>query len=141
LSLAAVSVGTSVNRNGYQHAFLYSRPEEYESSLDMPGSETTRFGTQINALNNREETADLFTDAAKPFHGFIWSRGQSDTFGCPHQPCVEIDRINDAGNLTGNYAGDTNGTVLPGYVAFRKDRWPEVYPEITASRSGRHRRR
>jgi hypothetical protein len=77
LSLAVVSVGTSVDRNGYQHAFLYARPEEYKSSLDMPGSENTRFGMQVNALNNRKEAAGVLTDAAGTFHGFISSRGQS----------------------------------------------------------------
>jgi hypothetical protein len=61
--------------------------------------------TQVNprAINNRDVVVGSYLDDASLLHGFVWTNGKSVTVDYPGAMRTEIEGVNDAGTIVGNY--------------------------------------
>jgi len=102
----------------HTHGFLVEGTKI--TPIEVPGSESGLFGTQINGVNDFRQVVGSFLNGLT-LEAMVWIGGNYYTLNYPGQPNYnELHSINNLGVITGAYATDPAGHNVHGFLAIPK---------------------
>lgn len=112
INSAGDTAGDLIDQNGVTHGYLFQGNSF--TLIDPPGS----VYTLAIGVNDSDEVVGFYCTTLQDcsiagpedIHGFVYSNGTYTTLDVPGSPFTELDSVNDAGQIAGNYV-DQNGLV------------------------------